>query len=103
MRRASRSQPSRPAVMAPQKTRWFFPELDPYSCRQLSASVKKGIAQTISYAAATLLLRSLFAIAASAEPAHDGVEFFEKRIRPIFVEYCYKCHSQATQKIKGGL
>ncbi|HEY1171214.1 MAG TPA: PSD1 and planctomycete cytochrome C domain-containing protein [Verrucomicrobiae bacterium] len=30
------------------------------------------------------------------------VDFFEKKIRPIFIEQCYKCHS-ATEKIKGGL
>jgi hypothetical protein len=30
----------------------------------------------------------------------DGVEFFEKRIRPILVERCSECHAQ---KVKGGL
>ena len=36
--------------------------------------------------------------AASAE----GVKFFETKIRPVLVEYCYQCHS-AEEKIKGGL
>src|SRR5436190_12169501 len=31
------------------------------------------------------------------------VEFFEKKIRPIFVERCYKCHSASAGKAKGGL
>jgi mono/diheme cytochrome c family protein len=31
-----------------------------------------------------------------------GVEFFEKRIRPILVDHCYKCHSLG-EKIKGEL
>lgn len=35
-------------------------------------------------------------------PANEGIEFFEKEIRPILVERCYKCHS-AEHKIKGGL
>ena len=39
--------------------------------------------------------------AASPDPA--GVEFFERKIRPIFVENCYKCHSAGAEKIKGGL
>jgi hypothetical protein len=41
--------------------------------------------------------------AASPEPDHAGVEFFEKKIRPIFVEHCYQCHSKDAEKVKGGL
>jgi hypothetical protein len=33
----------------------------------------------------------------------EHVEFFEKKIRPIFVERCYKCHSVQAEKVKGGL
>jgi mono/diheme cytochrome c family protein len=33
----------------------------------------------------------------------DENEFFERKIRPIFVEHCYKCHSHDAEKIKGGL
>src|SRR5579862_9382596 len=33
----------------------------------------------------------------------EQVEFFEKKIRPIFVERCYKCHSAQAEKVKGGL
>ncbi|MBL9117192.1 MAG: PSD1 domain-containing protein [Verrucomicrobiaceae bacterium] len=32
----------------------------------------------------------------------EGIEFFEKHVRPILVERCYECHS-ASKKIKGGL
>lgn len=32
-----------------------------------------------------------------------GVEFFEKKIRPILVERCYECHSEESGKRKGGL
>jgi Protein of unknown function (DUF1553)/Protein of unknown function (DUF1549)/Planctomycete cytochrome C len=42
--------------------------------------------------------------ASAADPA--GVEFFEKKIRPVLTEHCYKCHSaEASQanKLKGGL
>ena len=38
-------------------------------------------------------------IAASA----SDLEFFEKRIRPIFSQHCYACHSEAEGKVKGGL
>lgn len=39
--------------------------------------------------------------ARSAEPTAAGAEFFEKRIRPVLVEHCYKCHSAETKKPKG--
>jgi cytochrome c553 len=32
-----------------------------------------------------------------------ALEFFEKNIRPIFSEHCYKCHSAAEGVSKGGL
>ncbi|MFP6668617.1 MAG: hypothetical protein VB876_14965, partial [Pirellulales bacterium] len=36
----------------------------------------------------------------------QGIEFFEKHIRPVLVEKCYQCHSataQQAKKLKGGL
>jgi len=56
----------------------------------------------------------LFAVAASwlafAAPTHaenrphEGIEFFEKKIRPILVDHCYKCHAADSEKgPKGGL
>src|ERR1051325_11864915 len=38
-----------------------------------------------------------------AAPDSAGIEFFEKKIRPIFVEHCYECHSADAKKVKGGL
>lgn len=38
----------------------------------------------------------------AANPAVEGTEFFEKRIRPVLAQECYECHSTAT-KSKGGL
>ncbi len=35
--------------------------------------------------------------------ADRGIEFFEKRIRPVLVQHCYKCHSTGASKVKGGL
>jgi hypothetical protein len=40
---------------------------------------------------------------ATATNPESGVEFFEKNIRPILVERCYKCHSEESGKRKGGL
>ena len=33
----------------------------------------------------------------------QGLEFFEKKIRPVLVERCYKCHSVTSEKLKGNL
>jgi hypothetical protein len=42
------------------------------------------------------------ALAVAAPPAGDS-EFFEKKIRPVLVQHCYKCHSAEAKKDKGGL
>ncbi len=39
----------------------------------------------------------------SAEPDREGVEFFEKKIRPVLVKHCYACHSTEAEQIEGGL
>jgi cytochrome c553 len=39
----------------------------------------------------------------AAEPTRTQLEFFENKIRPIFVNHCYDCHSQEAGKAKGGL
>jgi hypothetical protein len=36
-------------------------------------------------------------------PSQAGTEFFESKIRPIFVNNCYKCHSSQSEKLKGNL
>jgi Protein of unknown function (DUF1553)/Protein of unknown function (DUF1549)/Planctomycete cytochrome C len=41
--------------------------------------------------------------AEAVKPNEAGVEFFEKNIRPVLVERCYKCHSVKSEKVKGGL
>ncbi len=45
----------------------------------------------------------LLACSECAAVADDGLEFFEKKIRPVLVERCYKCHSSESAKPKGGL
>src|SRR5712691_7796480 len=50
------------------------------------------------FATLLLVIRS-----AAAEPATEQIEFFEKKIRPLFVEHCYTCHSEKAEKLKGGL
>jgi hypothetical protein len=40
---------------------------------------------------------------ADAAPTPDQLDFFEKKIRPVLVDKCYKCHSEKAEKVKGGL
>jgi mono/diheme cytochrome c family protein len=47
------------------------------------------------------LLFTASALAGSPESA--GLEFFEKHVRPVFVEHCHQCHSAESEKVKGGL
>ncbi len=39
---------------------------------------------------------------ASPQEEAGGIEFFEKKIRPVLVARCYKCHSLEAEKVKGG-
>jgi len=52
-------------------------------------------------ALAALILTAVASPASSLTPAQ--LQFFENKIRPVLVEHCYKCHSQSSEKIKGGL
>jgi len=52
----------------------------------------RGVKRLIVLALAALSVAPL-----NAQIDPTGVEFFEKRIRPVLVEQCYVCHSVATQ------
>lgn len=40
---------------------------------------------------------------ADADETQVRIEFFEKNIRPVLVQHCYKCHSNQSDNVKGGL
>jgi len=46
---------------------------------------------------------ALHAPVLAAEPSAQELEFFEKRVRPVLTEHCFKCHSADAEKLKGGL
>jgi hypothetical protein len=41
--------------------------------------------------------------AAERAPTAEELAFFEKKIRPVLADKCYKCHSAEAEKVKGGL
>ena len=43
------------------------------------------------------------AMPVEAKPDGAQLEFFEKNIRPVLADKCYKCHSAQAEKVKGGL
>jgi hypothetical protein len=43
------------------------------------------------------------ALASGGDRDAAGVEFFEKRIRPLLVKHCYECHAAGAKKIRGEL
>ena len=51
--------------------------------------------------AAEVAVAATGAMAAPPPPAQ--IEFFEKSVRPVLVDHCYKCHSDGAAKLQGGL
>ena len=43
------------------------------------------------------------AVAAETMDERERTEFFEKKIRPVLVEHCYRCHSAEAPELRGGL
>src|SRR5262245_4477717 len=50
-----------------------------------------------------LAIIAFAALAPIASAADDGIEFFEKKIRPVLVQHCCECHSKDAKKQRGGL
>jgi hypothetical protein len=43
------------------------------------------------------------AITLAGDTTPKGIEFFEKKIRPVLVTHCYECHSTQSKKLKAQL
>ena len=51
----------------------------------------------------TLLALLLLPGAAALGTDDADLQFFESKVRPVLAERCYKCHSEKSEKLKGGL
>ena len=76
----------------------------------ISAGIRKTrLLRTNISSAITLLRRGLFAFflipafATGGNAQEAEIEFLEKKIRPVLVARCYKCHSAESKKLKGKL
>ena len=66
-------------------------------------SLKIAILIALGSAGEVLLASPLVA---GEAPSRAGVDFFEKKIRPVLIEHCYSCHSAEAaknKKLRGGL
>ena len=84
----------------------ILPHLDPrYSCLAYEDPPMKFQSATLSAVALfALMLRPLPAEDAVKKPVDAaGIEFFEKKIRPVLLQHCYECHSAKSKNVKGGL
>ncbi|MFZ9792202.1 MAG: DUF1549 domain-containing protein, partial [Gemmataceae bacterium] len=50
----------------------------------------------------TFTVLQMLKVSAKADEAKN-MEFFEKKVRPLLLEHCSKCHSSQEKKTKGGL
>lgn len=50
-----------------------------------------------------LLIPAIFGVLSAPSVAAEQAEFFEKNVRPLLVEHCYRCHSDEGKNPKGGL
>ena len=51
-----------------------------------------------------IVIAAVYVLPLRAEPpTAEGIEFFEKNIRPLLAEQCYGCHSERETKREGGL
>ncbi|MCI0461893.1 MAG: PSD1 and planctomycete cytochrome C domain-containing protein [Gemmataceae bacterium] len=57
----------------------------------------------VTGAVAVVLLACPPVRADGPEPTGAGLDFFEKKVRPVLAEHCYKCHSTQAKSPKGGL
>lgn len=70
--------------------------------------MNKRMGRVIKYGL-ILIAGAVFSWSAAASRAQntgatkEGVEFFERKIRPVLVDYCYQCHSAQAKKLSGGL
>lgn len=51
----------------------------------------------------TFALLLMAAIVSGARAQNAGIEYFERKIRPILVEHCYECHAVGAKKIRAQL
>ena len=69
-----------------------------------NTQIPKSIRRTATFLGCLgIWVLGYFSTAQSATPTPEQLDFFESKIRPVLVEHCYSCHSEKSEKIRGGL
>jgi hypothetical protein len=71
--------------------------------RVMKAFIKLAAAVLVTAAYLFCLLFSTRPVSAQQQPSREGIEFFEKKIRPVLESKCYGCHSTRSSRLQGGL
>ena len=69
----------------------------------MKAAVRPLLAGGLLVVALALVPNSRAAAPTTKPIASGDLQFFETKIRPLLAEKCYKCHSQQSDKVRGGL
>ena len=64
-----------------------------------------GLPQFLAWASIVLLAPAVTGNATEPEPRFNQqqTDFFERSVRPLLIEHCYKCHSDQSDRLKGAL
>src|SRR5262249_53272296 len=71
--------------------------------RRLHLQATKALLSSVPVGAVLALVAAVPPAFAQGQASAEGLEFFEKKVRPLLVERCYECHSAQGKKSKGGL
>ena len=69
----------------------------------MKAFIKIVVVVLVTGAYLLCLLFPTRSVSAQQQPSREGIEFFEKKIRPILESNCYVCHSASSKRLQGGL
>jgi hypothetical protein len=66
-------------------------------------SKKPGLLLSLAWTSVVLLVPAGAGNAVETEPPFDQqqIDFFERSVRPLLVEHCFKCHSQKSKPLRG--
>src|SRR5437762_2170678 len=61
-------------------------------------ATRRKVKRALCFGSFAWVISAALAAAEPAAPTADGVEFFEKRIRPLLAENCHQCHGAKKQE-----
>jgi hypothetical protein len=74
-----------------------------FKMKSTRLSEKPGLLLSLAWTSVVLLVPAGAGNAGETEPPFDQqqIDFFERSVRPLLVEHCFKCHSQKSKPLRG--